>query len=162
VRPEGKGGIVVRGMASWLSAAGRAGGLALAIALALAPSVAYGIGPAVVTGSFAYRDGSPAKDRQLHFENRASRDIYVVGTGSDGTFSVDLPQGVYDLRAERGLVLISGIVVAKSDLNVGKAVEGAPLDVRRPFDYEGVAAAIVTSPAPATAHVTGRPVATTQ
>jgi len=150
---------VVRRTANWLSAARQAGGLALAIALGLAPSIAYGIGPPVVTGSFAYRDGSPAKDRQLHFENRASADMYIVATGSDGTFSVDLPPGIYDLRAEHGVVLISGIVVGKSDLNVGRAVEAAPLDVRRPFEYEGVAEAILTSPAPATAHVSGRPVA---
>jgi hypothetical protein len=67
---------------------------------------------------------------------------------------------VYDLRAERGLILASGIRVDSADVNIGHVVEPAPLDVRRAFEREGVAEAIVDSPAPATANVTsGRAIA---
>ncbi len=131
--------------------------LALSI-LAAAAIAVPGAKAAVVTGSFVYRGGRPANQRQLHFENRVSHDMFIAPTGNDGNYSVDLPPGVYDLRAERGLILKSGIVVAGDEaINVGQAVEPAPLDVRRPFEREGVGEAIVQTEAPATANLHGRP-----
>lgn len=111
----------------------------------------------VVRGSFVYRGGTPANQRQLHFENRVSEDMFIAPTGNDGTFAVDLPPGVYDLRAERGVILKSGVVVADQPIDVGQSVEPAPLDVRRPFEHEGVGEAIVQTEAPATANLYGRP-----
>jgi hypothetical protein len=106
----------------------------------------------------SYRDGRPAARRQLHYENSITSDIYVAATKPDGSFTADLPPGWYDLRAERGVVLASKIRVDKEDVNVGHVVEPAPLDIRRPFEHEGVADTIIYSPAPATANVTtGRP-----
>ena len=117
-------------------------------------------GAANVSGTMLYRDGKPADKRQLHYENVVTDDIYVAPTQPDGSFTADLPPGLYDLRAERGLVLASGIRVDNQDVNVGHVVEPAPLDVRRPFEHEGVADSIVDSPAPATANiVSGRPLA---
>ena len=117
-------------------------------------------GAANVSGTMLYRDGKPADKRQLHYENVVTSDIYVAPTQPDGSFTADLPPGLYDLRAERGLVLASGIRVDNQDVNVGHVVEPAPLDVRRPFEHEGVADSIVDSPAPATANiVSGRPLA---
>jgi hypothetical protein len=131
------------------------GMLALSI---LAAAIAVPANAAVVTGSFVYRGGRPANQRQLHFENRVSHDMFIAPTGNDGTYSVDLPPGVYDLRAERGLVLKSGVVVAgEQPIDVGQAMEPAPLDVRRPFEREGVGEAIVQTEAPATANLHGRP-----
>lgn len=117
-----------------------------------------GADAALVTGSFVYRGGRPANQRQLHFENRVSHDMFIAATGSDGTYSVDLPPGVYDLRAERGVILKSGIVVAGNEpIDAGQSVEPAPLDIRRPFEHEGIGENIVQTEAPATANLHGRP-----
>lgn len=112
---------------------------------------------AIVSGSFVYRGGAPANQRQLHFENRISHDMYIAPTGNDGTFTVDLPPGIYDLRAERGVILKSRVVVENQPIDVGQSVEPAPLDVRRPFEHEGVGETIVQTEAPATANLHGRP-----
>ena len=111
-----------------------------------------------VSGSFVYRDGAPAKDRQLHFENQVSHDWFIAVTNGDGNFRVDLPPGTYDLRAERGVVLKPDIVVSQGPLDVGRSIEPAPLDVRRPFEHEGLGQSYVTTVAPATANVHGRPI----
>jgi hypothetical protein len=127
---------------------------AIAIATLALPIRARG---AVVSGRFVYRNGAPAGNRQLHLENVISQDMFIAPTDSDGKYSVDLPPGVYDLRAERGVILQKNIVVGNNEVSVPQAVEPAPLDVRRPFEHEAIAESIVTSPAPATANVYGRP-----
>lgn len=133
--------------------------IALSLAFAGATMAASRVaGAANVSGTMSYRNGSPATKRQLHYEDRTTGDIYVAPTNSDGSFTADLPPGLYDLRAERGLILRSEIPVGTQDLNIGHVVEPAPLDVRRPFEREGVADAIVQNPAPATANLTGRAV----
>ncbi|MGA9723850.1 MAG: hypothetical protein WBQ86_15435 [Candidatus Binatus sp.] len=136
---------------------------AVALSVAVAAGLAAGAriaGAASVSGLMSYRDGRPADKRELHYENLVTSDIYVAPTKPDGSFTADLPPGVYDLRAERGLVLASGIRVADADVNIGHVVEPEQLDIRRPFEREGVAEAIVDSPAPATANVTsGRAIA---
>jgi hypothetical protein len=130
--------------------------LAGAIALAALGSAA-GAQAATVSGRFVYRNGAAAADRQLHFENVISEDMFIAPTDSDGKYSIELPPGVYDLRAERGVILHKNVVVGLNDVTVPQAVEPAPLDVRRPFEHEGIADSIVRSPAPATANVYGRP-----
>src|SRR5215467_12735315 len=67
-----------------------------------------------ISGNFVYQNGSPAYDRQLHFQNRASSDLYVAATDERGDFSASLPPGIYDLRAERGVILKRRIVVTDS------------------------------------------------
>jgi hypothetical protein len=114
-------------------------------------------GAAIVSGSMTYRNGKAADKRQLHFENRTTGDMYVAPTEADGSFTADLPPGLYDLRAERGVILKRKIRVDESDLSVGRVIEPAPLDVHRPFQHEGVADTIVVSPAPSTASLGGRP-----
>ncbi|MGA7872973.1 MAG: hypothetical protein WCA22_18950 [Candidatus Binatus sp.] len=134
---------------------------AAALSVAVAAGLAAGAriaGAANVSGTMTYRNGKPAERRQLHYENRVTSDIYVAPTKPDGSFTADLPPGLYDLRAERGVILASKIRVDNEDVNIGHIVEPAPLDVRRPFEHEGVAEALVESPAPATANVvSGRP-----
>lgn len=112
---------------------------------------------ALVTGNFVYRNGTPGKDRQLHLQNRATNDIYVAACNSDGVFGADVPPGLYDLRAERGVILKYRILVESEPVNIGRVVEPVPLDVHRLFQREQMADAIVKSPAPATANMTGRP-----
>jgi hypothetical protein len=126
--------------------------LSAAIAVALIV-VAASANAGVVSGVYTSPGGTPLGGHQLHFENRISGDIFLVRTAGDGSFSSDLPRGVYDLRAERGLVLKSGIRVDGPDLSVGHVTDGAPLDVRRPFERQGIGPAIVDTEAPATAHL---------
>jgi len=133
----------------------RFAGLALAAAVAVGLAAGARIaGAANVSGVMSYRDGKAADRRQLHYENRVTSDIFVAPTKPDGSFTADLPPGLYDLRAERGVILASKIRVDTADVNIGHVVEPAPLDVRRPFEHEGVAEALVESPAPATANIT--------
>jgi hypothetical protein len=109
---------------------------------------------AVISGVYVTREGGqPLADHQLHFENRISGDIFLARTGADGSFTSDLPPGTYDLRAERGLVVKAKIVVGDSELNVGRVADGAPFDLRRPFEREGIGPTILDTEAPATAHV---------
>ncbi len=131
-------------------------GCTIALALA-APTAAEQFSSARVSGSFAYRNGAPADNRQLHFQNRASNDMFVAATDNEGAFSAYLPPGIYDLRAERGVILKRKIIVGKSDINVGRVVELPPLDLHRPFQRQSIAESIVESPAPATANMKGRP-----
>jgi hypothetical protein len=118
---------------------------------------AHFAGAANVSGTMVYRNGSPATQRQLHYENRATGDMYVAPTTPDGSFTADIPPGHYDLRAERGVILKNKIIVGDEDFTIGRVVEPAPLDVRRLFEHQNVAEAIVISPAPSTANLTGRP-----
>ena len=132
---------------------------AVALSVAIGAGLAVGArtaGAAHVSGVMSYRDGSPADKRQLHYENRVTSDMFVAPTKPDGSFTANLPPGLYDLRAERGVVLASKIRVDSADVNIGQVVEPAPLDVRRVFERQGVAETLVESPAPATANVTGR------
>jgi hypothetical protein len=133
--------------------------LSCAMGLGLAaPAAAVTFSSAHVSGNFVYLDGGAADNRQLHFQNRASGDMFVAPTDSHGDFAAYLPPGLYDLRAERGVILKPKIlVVGNDDFNIGRVVEPAPLDVLRPFERQGVAEAIVQSPAPATANMKGRP-----
>jgi hypothetical protein len=136
---------------------------AIALSVAIGAGLAAGAriaGAANVSGTMSYRNGSPADKRELHYENRVTNDIFVAPTKPDGSFTADLPPGLYDLRAERGVVLFSGIRVDTADVNIGHVVEPAPLDVRRVFERQGVAETLVESPAPATANLTtGRAIA---
>ncbi|MGD1026450.1 hypothetical protein [Candidatus Binatus soli] len=133
---------------------------AAALSVAVAAGIAAGAriaGAANISGLMSYRNGKPAEQRWLHYENRVTSDIYIAPTKPDGSFTADLPPGLYDLRAERGVILASKIRVDAQDVNIGHVVEPAPLDMRRPFENEGVAEALVVSPAPATANLSGRP-----
>ena len=111
----------------------------------------------VVSGNFVYQNSKPAEHRQLHFENRATGDMYIAPTDDSGNFSVDLPPGLYDLRAERGVILKYRVKIEQEPLNVGRVVEPVPLDVHRIFQHETVGEDIVKSPAPSTANLSGRP-----
>ncbi len=133
---------------------------AAALSIAVGAGIAAGAriaGAANVSGAMSYQNGKPAGQRWLHYENRVTSDIYIAPTNPDGSFTADLPPGLYDLRAERGVILVGKIRVDAADLNIGHVVEPGPLDIRRPFENESVAEAIVESPAPSTANLGGRP-----
>jgi len=108
-----------------------------------------------VGGIYVDSRGTPLPDHQLHFQNRISGDMYLARSASDGSFSADLPPGVYDLRGARGLKLKEEIVVEDAPLAVGKVKDGTLLSavVRGPFERQGIAPILVDTAAPATAHV---------
>jgi hypothetical protein len=128
--------------------------LAALISIFARPPVAAAI---VVSGSMVYQNSKPAEHRQLHFENRATGDMFIAPTDDTGNFSVDLPPGLYDLRAERGVILKYRVNVEQDPVDIGRVVEPVPLDVHRIFQHESVGEEIVNSPAPSTANLTGRP-----
>ncbi len=111
----------------------------IALSLAVTAVISTGAHLAVaanVNGTMTYASGSPATRRQLHYENRTTGDMYVAPTTPDGSFTADIPPGLYDLRAERGVILKHKIRVEKDDLNIGRVVEPSPFDVRRIFSIK--------------------------
>ena len=126
-----------------------------AMVLALMIGLAARAEAGFVSGVYTNRAGAPLPEHQLHFQNRVSGDMYLARSGADGSFSADLPPGIYDLRAERGLVIKSNIVVGDLAMNLGRVREGVLISdlVRRPFERQGIAPVLIDSAAPATAHV---------
>ena len=91
--------------------------------------------------------------RQLHFQNQATRDIYMAVTDSRGRFSTDLPPGIYNLRGQRGTIFVPTILVASEPVNLGTVSKPTGWNPLRIFELEGVAPVIVRTPAPATAYL---------
>jgi len=131
--------------------AGRSLGLALGVGLLLCAARAEA---ASVSGVYTSYAGAPLAGHQLHFDNLVSGDIFLARTGSDGSFSTDLPPGSYDLRAEHGAVVVRSISVGDGDLSMSKVHGGEPFEmIWLPFERQGIAPALVGTEAPATAHV---------
>ena len=110
---------------------------------------------AVIGGALTTRDGNPAPDRQIHFENRVTGDIFLVRTGSDGRFSAGLPPGRYDLREERGPIIHAAIAVGANGQDLGKVAEPAGGFWCHLFEMEVLGPAIVKTSAPSTANLPG-------
>ena len=100
-----------------------------------------------------YEKSTPEKSRDLHFENQITHDIYLSPSHADGSFAADIPPGTYDLRAERGAILVHSISVGSTDVKLGNVNELAAYAPRRLFDLQSVAVPILTSPAPSTAYI---------
>jgi hypothetical protein len=100
-----------------------------------------------------YETSAPLASRDLHFENSITLDFYLAPTHSDGSFAVELPPGVYNLRAERGAILARAVAVRDTDVALGKVSELAPYAPARLFELEDIAHSILTSPAPSTAYI---------
>lgn len=117
-------------------------------ALAGMPSSAHA---ATVSGILMKYEGAPDAYRDLHFENVITHDIYLAPTHQDGSFSQQLPPGIYRLRTEVGAILASDIRVADVDVPLGRVSELAPLAPARLFQLQTIAPTILKSPAPSTA-----------
>ena len=100
-----------------------------------------------------YENSTPEASRDLHFQNVITRDIYLSPTHTDGSFAANLPPGVYDLRAERGVILKHSIAVGTDEVSLGIVSDAAPYAPARLFDLQAVAPSILTSPAPSTAYI---------
>lgn len=100
-----------------------------------------------------YESSAPLASRDLHFENSITHDVYLAPTHSDGSFAVELPSGLYNLRAERGAILAHVVAVRDADVVLGNVSELAPYAPARLFELQDVARSILTSPAPSTAYI---------
>ncbi|HTW86719.1 MAG TPA: hypothetical protein VMD75_01820 [Candidatus Binataceae bacterium] len=110
---------------------------------------------AQVSGVLAAPSGQIA-GRQLHFENHATRDIYMAPTSNQGQFEADLPPGVYSLRGERGRIFVPRIVVfaGEEPVNLGTVNQPTGFNPFVIFQLEGVAPVLINTPAPSTAYLT--------
>jgi hypothetical protein len=124
---------------------------ALGVILALGGAV-YNADAARVGGVLSDPAGQIA-GRQLHFQNQATRDIYMAVTDSQGRFSTNLPPGIYDLRGQRGTIFVPTIPVASDPVNLGTVSKPTGWNPLRIFQLEGVAPVIVRTPAPSTAYL---------
>jgi len=125
----------------------------LAVVVALA-GLAFNLGAAEVGGVFSAAEGGSA-GRQLHFQNRATRDIYMAVSDRNGAFSTDLPPGTYSLRGQRGKIFVPRIVVGDAPINLGTVNQPTGFNPLRIFQMEGVAPVLVYTPAPSTAYLAG-------
>lgn len=130
---------------------------AIVTALGVVVTALSGAGPAgaaQVNGTLAaYESPAPQGGRYLHFQNSVTGDCYMTATNADGGFGAQLPPGVYDLRAERGAILAHRIAVGDADRGLGRVSELAPYAPQRLWQYQTIAPAILTSPAPSTANI---------
>jgi len=107
----------------------------------------------MVTGVLAATEaGSPA-GHELHFQDRLAGNLYTLRTESNGAFSTMLPQGVYDLRGMHGAVIVAGVVVGQTPVNLGQVSSPGPYNAWRLLQWQQISQAIVSSPAPATAYL---------
>jgi hypothetical protein len=129
----------------------RSAALAAALAIAATTGMPSRACAATVSGILVQYEGAPDPNRDLHFENVITHDIYMAPTHQDGSFSQQLPPGTYRLRTEVGAILASDIGVANADVPLGRVSELAPLAPARLFQFQKIAPTILKSPAPSTA-----------
>lgn len=114
----------------------------------------FNVRAAEVGGVLAAPSGQIA-GRQLHFENHATRDIFMAPTSDKGEFRADLPPGIYSLRGERGTIFVPAIVVfGDQPVNLGTVNQPTGFNPLRIFQLEGLAPVLVYTPAPSTAYLT--------
>ena len=77
----------------------------------------------VARGKLLTHQGQPAAGRQIHFENRVSGDVFLTKARGDGSFSLALAPGAYDLRDEDGPIIVRYIDVRDQDINLGTVSE---------------------------------------
>lgn len=107
--------------------------------------------PVTVSGKLLTYEGQPAAERQIHFENAVSGDAYLTKTGKDGSFSIALPAASYNLREEHGPIVAGDIQAWSGAVNLGTVSEPGTLE--HLLQGEGVAPALIHSPAPITSNV---------
>ncbi len=134
----------------------RRGGKILTVLLLFAAFVSGGSSAglaATVRGVVMRANATPAANDQVHLENQVTGNLYLTDTGSDGSFSVDVPPGWYDLRERSGAVIKSGIRVNLDPVNIGSVVLPPKMSFWRLFQRERLAPVLVESPAPATVNI---------
>jgi len=149
--PEPNRSVLVAFLRILERASARSAVLAAAFAIAALTGMPSRAQAATVSGILVQYEGAPDPNRDLHFENVITHDIYMAPTHQDGSFSQQLPPGTYRLRTEVGAILASDIGVADADVPLGRVSELAPLAPARMFQLQTIAPTILKSPAPSTA-----------
>jgi hypothetical protein len=101
----------------------------------------------------SYEKSTPLVSRDLHFQNIITGDAYLAPTHSDGSFGVSLPPGKYRLQTETGAVLVHSIVVDRTNIELGRITELAPLALQRWWQSQTIAPSRLNTPAPSTAYL---------
>jgi hypothetical protein len=107
--------------------------------------------PVIVSGKLLTYEGQPAASQPIHFENLVSGDLFLATTGPDGSFAYALPPGGYDLRVEQGPIVVDFIDAQDEAVRLGTVSE--PAKFQYWLQAEGLAAALIHSPAPITSNV---------
>jgi hypothetical protein len=105
----------------------------------------------IARGRLLTHHGQPAAGQQIHFENRVSGDVLLTKTCADGSFSLALAPGAYDLRDEDGPIIVRYINVRDQDINLGTVSEPGPL--AHLLESEIIAPALIQSSASITSNV---------
>ena len=77
--------------------------------------------------------------------------LFLARTGADGSFAFALPPGGYNLRDEQGPIIVDFIDAQGEDVTLGAFSE--PAQFQYWLQAEGLAAALIQSPAPITSNV---------
>jgi hypothetical protein len=109
--------------------------------------------PVIVSGKLLTHEGQPAANQPIHFENIVSGDLFLAQTAQDGSFSFPLPPGEYDLRVEQGPIVVNFIDADIEAEAVTLGTLSEPPQIQYWLQAEGLAAALVKSPAPITSNV---------
>jgi len=88
-------------------------------------STAPGWWATTVSGSLFTSSGKPERAGKVYFANRVTGDIFLAPVDTQGTFSVDLPPGAYDLRSRHGAVLLPDISVGELPVRLGPVKESS-------------------------------------
>ncbi|MGO9060034.1 MAG: hypothetical protein ACLQU2_22035 [Candidatus Binataceae bacterium] len=107
--------------------------------------------PVIVSGKLLTYEGQPAASQRIHFENAVSGDLFLAKTGPDGSFAFALPPGGYELRVEQGPIVVDFIDAQGEAVSLGTVSE--PPKIQYWLQAEGLAAALIQSPAPITSNV---------
>ncbi|MGH8012772.1 MAG: hypothetical protein ACREQ4_09765 [Candidatus Binataceae bacterium] len=106
-----------------------------------------------VQGTLVNAQGVPEGGRRFHFENHLTGDIYIAPIHLNGSFGANLPPGLYDLRAQHGVIILTGIRVGSKSVELGKIQEHYPNPIARVLEWETLFPTLLTSPAPSTAYL---------
>lgn len=109
-----------------------------------------------VTGTLVSAQGQPEADFDLHFDNRITRDVFLLSTGKKGGFEASLPPGSYDLRTRQGYIIRDEIMVGRENVSLGRVT--APnqdlfYTMTHFLELQRIAPSLLTSPAPSSARV---------
>jgi hypothetical protein len=127
--------------------------ISIPILIVILALVGFNAGAAEVGGVLSAPAGQVA-GRQLHFESRTTRDIFMARTDNQGRFEAELPPGNYALRGESGTIFVPEIVIAGLEpVNLGTVNQPTGFNPFRIFQMEDVVEVLVHTPAPSTAYV---------
>ena len=121
----------------------------IALVAALPPSARATIVHGILTGG----NGDSGLANQVYLQNRVSGDLFIAPPKPDGAFSANVPPGIYDLRTERGSILVGEIVVGQAEVNLGNVQVPRSFSFESLFQGQRLAPTQLQVPAPATARL---------